>query len=97
MIFVGIPFPNVSDIIVSEKKGHYDRIGQRDSTYKFTGNKWYENQTFRSVNQAIGRVIRHIKDYGSIFLLDVRYNMQGYKSQLPKWSQSSLKTIELKP
>lgn len=96
VIFIGIPFPNIADIVLSEKKNHYDRIGQQESNYKFSGNKWYENLTFRSVNQAIGRVIRHINDYGSIFLLDIRYNMNGYKSQLPKWSQRSIETIELK-
>lgn len=31
------------------------------------------NQTFQSVNQTIGRVIRNKKDYGVILLLDKRY------------------------
>jgi Rad3-related DNA helicase len=29
--------------------------------------------TIRSLNQALGRVIRHVNDYGMIFLLDKRY------------------------
>lgn len=29
--------------------------------------------TIRSLNQALGRVIRHAQDYGMVFLLDKRY------------------------
>ena len=28
----------------------------------------------KSINQAMGRVVRNQKDYGSIFLVDARYN-----------------------
>ncbi len=29
--------------------------------------------TIRTINQALGRVIRHAGDYGMIFLIDQRY------------------------
>ena len=35
--------------------------------------EWYVIQAIRVVNQAIGRVIRHIGDYGCVFLLDKKY------------------------
>ncbi len=64
-------------------------MSKLEKNVKFSGEKWYENLTFRSVNQAIGRVIRHIYDYGTIFLLDIRYNNPRYRAQLPKWSIGS--------
>ena len=36
------------------------------------GEDWYTLQAFRAVNQAVGRCIRHIHDYGSIVLIDDR-------------------------
>jgi len=39
----------------------------------------------RAVNQAIGRVIRHSKDYGMIFFLDSRYRDNKFRNALPKW------------
>jgi len=39
-----------------------------------TGNSWYEIQAFRALNQALGRCIRHRKDWGGILLLDARFS-----------------------
>ena len=50
-----------------------------------TGREYYENLTIRAVNQAIGRSIRHAKDYAVIVLLDGRYTQQRIKSKLPGW------------
>ena len=44
----------------------------------------------RAVNQALGRVIRHIHDYGMIYLLDCRYQIDGRLNNLfPEWSKVS--------
>lgn len=40
---------------------------------QFTGQMWYNQSASRAVNQCLGRVIRHCKDWGAIFLLDERY------------------------
>jgi regulator of telomere elongation helicase 1 len=37
------------------------------------------------VNQAIGRVIRHVQDYGAIILVDDRYTWSSNRSQISKW------------
>jgi Rad3-related DNA helicase len=39
----------------------------------------------RSVNQAIGRVIRHRHDYGAIIFLDHRFSQPNAVKQLPVW------------
>jgi hypothetical protein len=42
------------------------------SRNKLSGQGWYVQSASRAVNQAMGRVIRHQKDWGVIFLLDSR-------------------------
>lgn len=43
----------------------------------------------RAVNQGIGRVIRHINDYGIILMFDIRYEYPSLKRLLPAWSKAS--------
>lgn len=40
-----------------------------------SGEAWYMQQAARSVNQAVGRVIRHRYDYGAILLCDERFKV----------------------
>lgn len=80
VFLVGIPFPPVNDIKVDQKKQYLDKINR-----KITGTQWYMQQATRSANQAIGRVIRHINDYGCIFLCDSRYNRSDQKDQISGW------------
>lgn len=44
----------------------------------------------RSVNQAIGRVIRHKNDWASILLMDSRYGQTRIRDKLPGWIGSNL-------
>jgi Rad3-related DNA helicase len=48
----------------------------------------------RVVNQAIGRVIRHINDFGSIFLVDQRYSKVEYKSKVSRWARHLITDID---
>ena len=50
--------------------------------------------TIRAVNQAIGRVIRHINDYGTIFLIDDRYKNPKLKNGLSPWVHKSLIVVD---
>lgn len=37
-----------------------------------SGREWYNQSAIRAVNQAVGRIIRHKRDWGAVFLLDER-------------------------
>lgn len=55
-----------------------------------TGQDWYSLEASRAVNQAIGRVIRHAKDYGAILLLDTRFNSPKIRSQMSLWLRNRI-------
>ena len=59
-----------------------------------TGNAWYEIQAFRALNQALGRCIRHRKDWGAILMVDARYGqITRYVESLSKWVISRKKNF----
>ncbi|SBT72497.1 DNA repair helicase, putative [Plasmodium malariae] len=55
------------------------------NTVSSKGNKWYNEEAMRSINQSIGRVIRHKNDYGSIFFLDSRFSNSQRIKEISKW------------
>ena len=48
----------------------------------------------RAVNQAIGRVIRHKDDYGTIILCDNRFTASNTKCLMTSWVQSYITDYE---
>jgi len=94
VIVVGIPYPNLGDIKVNLKKEYleeYLRNPTRNQNIKVRGNEWYENCAIKSVNQALGRVIRHANDYGTMVLIDSRYNGGQIERKFSKWIRDNLK------
>ncbi|KAI5192288.1 regulator of telomere elongation helicase 1 [Nematocida sp. AWRm77] len=84
VLVVGVPFPNLKSYSISLKKEYND-------TYLLgTGRLWYEYQAYKAVNQAIGRCIRHKDDWGSVFLLDVRYSYSSNIKNLSSWAVKNL-------
>lgn len=87
---VGMPYPNPYDPILTERKNYYN-INFKDSVIV----KDYEtNICMKSVNQSIGRSIRHINDYSSIILIDSRYDNERIISKLPQWIKRSLRKYD---
>ncbi len=72
VICVGIPFPNIKDSLVDLKKKYNDRKRSGGNENVLSGGEWYEIQAFRALNQALGRCIRHRKDWGAILMVDDR-------------------------
>eukprot|EP00603_Paraphysomonas_imperforata_P009689 CAMPEP_0114459676 /NCGR_PEP_ID=MMETSP0104-20121206/5331_1 /TAXON_ID=37642 ORGANISM="Paraphysomonas imperforata, Strain PA2" /NCGR_SAMPLE_ID=MMETSP0104 /ASSEMBLY_ACC=CAM_ASM_000202 /LENGTH=961 /DNA_ID=CAMNT_0001632321 /DNA_START=1122 /DNA_END=4007 /DNA_ORIENTATION=- len=79
VIIVGMPYPDLSDMVLKEKLSFAERIRKGSSRII------YEGMCMKSVNQSIGRAIRHIGDYASVVLLDHRYTQSRVQSQLPSW------------
>ncbi len=91
VIIIGIPFPSKGDLQVVRKQAWNNR--QRASSKRtphMSGSEWYETQGYRALNQALGRVIRHKLDYGSILLLDHRYKNPDVLNKLPGWTREVL-------
>ncbi|KAL7715885.1 Regulator of telomere elongation helicase 1 rtel1 [Entamoeba marina] len=91
VIVVGIPFPSVADVNIQLKKEYNNKQFNTTGT-GISGNEWYNIQALRAVNQAVGRVIRHVNDYGAFILLDLRYGRAGIKDMLSGWMKRSMKT-----
>lgn len=60
------------------------------SAQGLTGKQWYELDAVRAVNQAVGRVIRHSKDFGAVLLCDCRYVNPSVQNTLSMWLRSHL-------
>lgn len=93
VVIVGIPYPSKQDIRVSLKE-EYNNQQRRTNTELLSGQDWYSLQSYRAVNQAIGRAIRHRFDYGAILLLDERYARATVSNNISKWSRTNLRNYD---
>ncbi|KAF2213685.1 hypothetical protein CERZMDRAFT_58373 [Cercospora zeae-maydis SCOH1-5] len=83
---VGLPFPNYADPDWKAKMEYLEeRAAQRGEPKGRASREHGENVTMRSVNQAIGRAIRHKDDWASILLFDARYADERFRRKLPGW------------
>lgn len=84
VLAVGIPFPNFKDLQVSLKREYQDHKS-RVNRKLVNGSWWYKLQAFRALNQALGRCIRHRRDYGAVILIDSRHRGNSHGNSLSKW------------
>lgn len=94
VVVVGLPFPNAQSAHWKAKLEYIEHStvskgGTKDEG-KAAARDFYENACMRAVNQSIGRVIRHQKDYASIILLDQRYGTPRIRGKLPRWIKQGL-------
>ena len=54
---------------VVEKKKYIE-----SNSSKIEAERWYSNESFKALNQTLGRAIRNKEDYSIILLYDQRYN-----------------------
>uniref|UniRef100_A0A8C4WG16 DNA 5'-3' helicase n=1 Tax=Gopherus evgoodei TaxID=1825980 RepID=A0A8C4WG16_9SAUR len=94
VITIGIPFPNVKDLQVELKRKYNDQHSKTRGL--LPGSQWYEIQAYRALNQALGRCIRHKKDWGALVLVDDRFrsNPNKYITGLSKWIRQQIQHHE---
>jgi len=90
VVVVGMPYPDLRDPILQEKLKHSDTLEPNTQASK----RVYEAMCMKSVNQSIGRSIRHVKDYAAILLVDRRYSQPRVIAQLPRWIERSVVVAE---
>ena len=75
---------------MNAKKAYNDKyVGQAG---KISGNRWYEIQAFRAINQALGRCLRHRNDWGAILLVDSRWQTERTRADVSKWLRKLMRS-----
>ncbi|VVC45636.1 Hypothetical protein CINCED_3A003007 [Cinara cedri] len=90
VLIIGLPYPPYQDPRVVMKREYLDEM-RKQNIQCLSGQEWYKLEAIKAVNQAMGRVIRHIGDWGSIVFCDERYACDNIKSQLSAWLQPNIK------
>ena len=70
LVVLGLPYPSSKSQSIQQRIAFYDERGPEE----FKGKDYYENLCMRTLNQAIGRALRHANDYACILLVDNRFN-----------------------
>ena len=91
VVMVGLPYANPEEPELKARMRYLDERGggfgadpdapgsskKNDATTKTRGRRYYEALCMRSVNQSVGRAIRHVGDYAAILFCDRRYAPSG--------------------
>ncbi|WKY00801.1 hypothetical protein Q1695_015100 [Nippostrongylus brasiliensis] len=85
VFMVGLPYPNKNSIELKEKMKYLD------SQVSGGGSQLYQSLCMHAINQAIGRAIRHRRDYAMVFLLDSRFTQKEVISKLTGWISKRLR------
>ena len=102
VVCVGLPLPSTFVLPIKVKMDYNDEQRKiHNRTDLLPGREWYQQQAYRAIAQALGRCIRHIADYGAIFLLDIRHCDDGSPNNgcpaahvnLPKWMRMSVRNL----
>ncbi|RUS20706.1 hypothetical protein BC937DRAFT_94556 [Endogone sp. FLAS-F59071] len=77
VIAIGIPYPHVNDIQVKLKREYNENKCSKGKKV-LSGSAWYDIQAFRAINQALGRCIRHRKDWGMCSMFRARCTINSH-------------------
>ena len=87
VICIGVPFPNLSDIRVKLKTDYLDKKSKIEKN-NFNGWNWSKEEAINTVNQSLGRLIRHKNDYGIMICFGIEFSKYGI--QFSKWINDNI-------
>jgi chromosome transmission fidelity protein 1 len=90
VVVVGVPFPPANDALFDEKVRRAAAATRRSTDE--TRTRMMNDVAMKTVNQAIGRALRHRGDFASIVLADERFARPALRDRLPQWLAASLET-----
>uniref|UniRef100_A0A6G1SRM1 Fanconi anemia group J protein n=1 Tax=Aceria tosichella TaxID=561515 RepID=A0A6G1SRM1_9ACAR len=91
VISIGIPYSNLSNPKVRLKMEYNNNNQTRQhNNRQSAGWDWYTCQAFRPLSQALGRCIRHSRDWGAIIILENRLVHSDMQDKLPSWIRRNL-------
>uniref|UniRef100_A0A0K0FDK6 DNA helicase n=1 Tax=Strongyloides venezuelensis TaxID=75913 RepID=A0A0K0FDK6_STRVS len=95
VISIGIPYPNIGDPQVKEKREFNDKFCKQRNL--LSGEEWYKIEAYRALNQALGRCLRHRNDWGLILMVDKRLyrifeDNSDDKNKMSKWVVDNMKS-----
>ena len=93
VICVGIPYASIVEEKVQLKKKYLDEIKDKTIGGRLSGKRWYLNDAISNVNQSLGRVLRHIKDYGVLICIDNRYENKYINNLFSNWIREKCEII----
>ena len=94
VICVGVPYASIVEEKVQLKKKYLDEINKTSIIEGLTGKKWYLNDAISNVNQSLGRVLRHINDYGILVCIDERYEYKNIKNLFSNWIRNKCEVVK---
>lgn len=94
VIMIGLPYPNLMSGELIARKDFIEsttlaRTGSKQQATE-SCRQYIENICMRSINQSIGRSIRHSNDYSMIYLIDERYKRANIQNKLSSWIKSRI-------
>jgi fanconi anemia group J protein len=89
VICVGIPYPNNQSIHMKQLLKYHEEFSEEKGI--MSKSDWYDALTYRALNQALGRCIRHQNDWGCIVFLDSRFSSDRINN-LSKWVRTRVKS-----
>ncbi|KAL6939951.1 hypothetical protein ACO0RG_003802 [Hanseniaspora osmophila] len=92
VILLGLPYPNIlsSDMVIQRNHIFKKNPAKGKEIFK----SYIDMICMRSVNQSVGRAIRHIKDYAAIYLVDKRFANGDVQAGLSQWVKRRITSSE---